>query len=87
MTRSTKMLPFNPSPIKKDDLDCIGDGLSCIVVHMQDTNYVVKTSNPSTKTKMPRGGFMSIYRVTAVTPTNSNTLEGALLNMSYYEIG
>ncbi|KFY47430.1 hypothetical protein V496_10665 [Pseudogymnoascus sp. VKM F-4515 (FW-2607)] len=29
---------------------------------MQDTNYVVKTFNPSTKTKMPRGGFMSIYR-------------------------
>lgn len=43
------MLPFDPSTTKKDDLEAIGFGLSSLVVHVKDTNSVVKTFPPLDK--------------------------------------
>jgi hypothetical protein len=43
------MLPFYPSTVAKDDLEGIGVGLSSIVLHVKDTNSVVKTFPPLDK--------------------------------------
>lgn len=45
----TGVLPFDPSTTKKDDLEAIGFGLSSIVLHVKDTNSVVKTFPPLDK--------------------------------------
>jgi len=42
-------LPFDPATITKDDVTGIGVGLSSIVIHIKNTNVVVKTFPPLDK--------------------------------------
>lgn len=76
------MLPFDPSTVAKDDMEGIGVGLSSIVLHVKDTNSVVKTFPPLDKDQYAERRIYEHLHVTAVTPTYSNTLKGVRLNMS-----